>query len=264
MVAFDRHGEGSPLLLLHGTNSSRRVWEPIIPQLSAHREVINVDLPAHGDSPPSSYNPPAFARDIGALLQELELPAPAIVGHSVGGWTALELAKLGHASAVLALAPAGFWRRHSPLLTDLGLSLNWRMGRLLGQGAVERTLATRPGRRLGLWWISAHAGEVGSDAALQTGRTAIASEHFPEHFRQTRKLRFTEGERIAPAVPVTVIWGDRDHVARTRRSRNTEELPSHARVETWSGCGHMIFWDSPQKTVAAALALCPSPATTSA
>jgi pimeloyl-ACP methyl ester carboxylesterase len=239
------------------------VWEPIIPQLSAHREVFTVDLPAHGDSPPSSYNPLAFARDISTLLRELELPTPAIVGHSVGGWTALELAKLGHASAVLALAPAGFWRRHSPLLTDIGLSLNWRMGRLLGRGAVERTLTTGAGRRLGLWWISARAGEVPSDAALQTGRAAITSEHFPEHFRQTRKLRFTEGQQIAPTVPVTVIWGERDHVAPARRSRNPEELPSHARVETWSGCGHMIFWDAPQKTIAAALALSTSPTDTS-
>ena len=49
------------------------------------------------------------------------------MGHSSGGWTALELAKLGCASAVLALAPAGLWRRHSPLPTDAILILNWRL-----------------------------------------------------------------------------------------------------------------------------------------
>jgi pimeloyl-ACP methyl ester carboxylesterase len=261
MLAFDRQGEGAPLLLLHGTNSSRKVWEPIIPQLSTHREVISVDLPAHGDSPPCSYNPPAFARDIAVLLEQLELGAPAIVGHSVGGWTALELAKLGHASAVLALAPAGLWRRRSPLLTDLGLSVNWRLGRLLGTGTVGRTLSSGPGRRLGLWWITARPADVPLKEALQTAHTAIRSEHFPEHFRQTRALRFQGGAEISPSVAVRVIWGARDHVAPARRSRHSDQLPAHARIETWPDCGHMTMWDRPRDTVSAALEISsPQPA----
>lgn len=111
MLVFDRQGSGPPLMLLHGTNSSRGIWNRLVPELSREREVFNVDLPAHGQSPPSSFTPPSWAQEVAALLDELGISKVAVVGHSSGGWTALELAKLGRASAVLALTPAGLWRR---------------------------------------------------------------------------------------------------------------------------------------------------------
>jgi pimeloyl-ACP methyl ester carboxylesterase len=54
MLAFDRCGEGPPLLLLHGTASSRGVWAPLIDTLAEANDVFAVDLPGHGDSPPTS------------------------------------------------------------------------------------------------------------------------------------------------------------------------------------------------------------------
>src|ERR1700679_2659437 len=106
MLTYDRDGSGPPLLLLHGTNSSRSIWKPLLPQLSAEREVFSVDLPAHGESQPSSFAPPNWAREVASLLDDLGLEQVAVVGHSSGGWTALELAKLGRASGALALTPA--------------------------------------------------------------------------------------------------------------------------------------------------------------
>jgi pimeloyl-ACP methyl ester carboxylesterase len=47
-LAFERLGDGPPLMLLHGTNSSREVWKPLLAKLCAEREVIALDLPAHG------------------------------------------------------------------------------------------------------------------------------------------------------------------------------------------------------------------------
>ncbi len=253
MLAFDRFGAGPPLVLLHGTNASRAMWRSLVPELAATREVFTVDLPAHGDSPPTSLTPPGFARDVAATFDALALVAPAVVGHSVGGWVALELAKSGRAGAVLALAPAGLWRRHSPVATDVGLLVNWAAGRVLG-GWVERSLRFRAGRRIGLRAISARPGDVSYDVAVETARTAIASKHFPQHFRRTRVLRFEGGGAIPPDVPVTVVWGQQDRVARARTSRFQDELPPHARIETWAGSGHMVSWDRRDAVVAAALA----------
>ena len=255
MVAFDRLGHGPSLVLLHGTNSSRHVWDPILPSLTSCRDVIAVDLPAHGQSAATSFTPPEFAREVAVLLDELDLHAPGVVGHSVGGWTALELAKLGRASAVLALAPAGLWRKHSPWMTDLGLQLNWRLGQMLGPGIVERSLRTRIGRRSGLRWISAHPGDVPYHLAAQTARAAIDSHHFPIHFAKTRVLRFSDGQSIPGNVPITIVWGDADRVAPARRSRFTDQLPAHAEIETWARCGHMTMWDRQQETIRAAIAL---------
>lgn len=255
MLAFDRTGDGPLLVLLHGTNSSRNVWRPVLPALTAAREVLAVDLPAHGQSPPTSFAPPDFARDVVGLLDQVGVDRPvAVVGHSSGGWTALELAKVGRASGVLALTPAGLWRHHSPLATDLGLVANWHLGRLLGS-AVTVPLRSRAGRRVSLAQISGHPADVPADVAIETASTVIASAHFPEHFRQTRRLRFHDGHRIPDHVPVHVVWGSKDRIARRRTSRHPDHLPAHATVETWAGCGHMIMWDAPERLVRAALAL---------
>lgn len=253
MLAFERTGAGEPLVLLHGTNSSRAVWDLLLPELAAQRDVIAVDLPGHGDSPPTSLTPPGFARDLAGLFDTLGVDAPAVVGHSVGGWTALELAREGRAGAVLALMPAGLWRRHSPRLTDLNLQLSWRLGRAFAPVA-GRALRRRPVRVAGLRSVSARPGAVPHAVAVSAARIAAASEHFPEHFRQTRVLRFQGGDRIPPEVPVRVVWGSDDRIALPGKSRWEDELPSHAVVEAWPDCGHMALWDQAEQTVEAILA----------
>ncbi len=261
MLAYERTGTGPTLLLLHGTNSSRSIWGPLLPALSAERDVLVVDLPGHGQSPPSSFTPPAWSEEIAAFLDELGLDRVLVVGHSSGGWTALELAKRGRASAVLALAPAGLWRRHSPLVTDAILSINWRAGQVLGERALA-PLRTRTGRRIALRQISARPAEVSQQEALAAARDALAAKHFPEHFSQTRRLRFLDGRSIPVEVPVHIVWGDQDHIARATRSRYADQLPRHATIETWQRCGHMLTWDDPRAVLAAALALSAGPAAT--
>jgi len=255
ILAHDRAGFGAPLVLLHGTNSARSVWRPLLARLALERDVIAFDLPAHGASPASSLTPPGFAADLAASFDELGLRAPAIVGHSVGGWTALELAKLGRAESVLALAPAGLWRAHPPFLTDVGLQASWRAGQLLPPALIQRALRGRRGRTLALRSLSARPGDVPSDVAAAAARAARASPNFPEHFRRTRRLRFEGGRRLPARVAVHVVWGADDRVARPGTSRYADELPAHARIETWTGCGHMVMWDHHDAVAAAALAL---------
>src|SRR5512139_1270545 len=50
-LAYSRGGNGEPLVLLHPLGSDRRVWEPVLPRLARHFEVIALDLPGFGDSP---------------------------------------------------------------------------------------------------------------------------------------------------------------------------------------------------------------------
>jgi pimeloyl-ACP methyl ester carboxylesterase len=242
-------------MLLHGTNSSRSIWKPLLPQLSSEREVLSVDLPAHGQSPPSSFTPPDWAKELAALLDRLELERVAVVGHSSGGWTALELAKLGRTHGVLALAPAGLWRKHSPPITDAILAVNWRLGQILGERVATRPLRRSIGRRMSLRQISANPADVPADVATEMVTTVLASKYFPEHFKQTRRLRFTGGQQIPSDIPIRIVWGNKDQIARTRTSQHTDQLPEHATVETWTDCGHMLMWDAPERVVQAALAL---------
>jgi pimeloyl-ACP methyl ester carboxylesterase len=255
MLVFDREGSGPPLMLLHGTNSSRSIWKPLLPQLANEREVFSVDLPAHGQSPPTSFTPSDWAKEVAMLLDDLGLQRVAVVGHSSGGWTALELAKLGRTSGVLALTPAGLWKKHSPPITDAILFVNWHLGQILGERIATKPLHTRMGRRMSLRQISAQPADVPAEDVVAMVKTVLASKHFPEHFKQTRRLRFLDGQQIPADIPAHVVWGSKDQIARARTSHHTDQLPAHATIETWPDCGHMLMWDAPQQVIDAALAI---------
>lgn len=232
-------------MLLHGTTSSRQIWAPLIPALASEFEVIALDLPGHGESSASSYTPPDWARDVASWMDSLDLDQALVAGHSAGGWTALELAKLGRARKVLALMPAGLWSRRSPLLTDLALNANWRLGRLAGARMVSGALRVGPLRAASLRSISAKPGQVAPEAAIANALSAIATESFPRHFAETRRLRFLDGVEIN--VPVRVVWGDKDRIAPASKSRHLDQLPPQTVVETWPDCGHMPMWDVPDR-----------------
>lgn len=111
-VAYERHGEGEPLVLLHGVGDDRRVWRGVVPLLIGH-EAIALDLPGFGQSPDLD---PVVPRDLeaavvwmGAVFAGLGVERPHVAGHSLGGLIGLRLAQAGLARSVTALAPAGFW-----------------------------------------------------------------------------------------------------------------------------------------------------------
>ncbi|MBL4615472.1 MAG: alpha/beta fold hydrolase [Magnetovibrio sp.] len=84
---------GSPILILHGLFGSRRNWGAIAKQLSTQHRVISVDLRNHGLSPwidGMAYCD--MAQDVAALIERLELGPCTMIGHSMGGKTAMMLA----------------------------------------------------------------------------------------------------------------------------------------------------------------------------
>ena len=91
-------GAGDPaLLFIHGWSSSARHWAPQARHFRRRHRVLRIDLRGHGrspapDLPVSGYSIPRHAEDLAALLAELGLAGVVAVGHSSGGWVALELA----------------------------------------------------------------------------------------------------------------------------------------------------------------------------
>ena len=87
-------GEGEPLLLIHGLGSCCRDWDPQIAAFRQHYRVIAFDLRGHGRSsrPRDGYSIPRFARDTAALLGALQTGPVHVVGISLGGMVAFQLA----------------------------------------------------------------------------------------------------------------------------------------------------------------------------
>src|SRR5258707_6372233 len=113
-LALERNGTVPPLVLLHGVGHRRQAWGAVLDRLTPHRDVILVDLPGHGESPPLRLagRPAveALLDEVVGLLDELALERPHIAGNSLGGRLALEAGVAGQAATVTALSPAGFWR----------------------------------------------------------------------------------------------------------------------------------------------------------
>ncbi|GAA3299843.1 alpha/beta hydrolase [Dactylosporangium vinaceum] len=86
-------GTGPAIVLLHGGGSGRGTWDTFTRDLTGWR-VIAPDLRGHGESARCAEYPlDGFARDVEELLDELDDPAPVLVGHSLGAFTATLVAQ---------------------------------------------------------------------------------------------------------------------------------------------------------------------------
>jgi pimeloyl-ACP methyl ester carboxylesterase len=110
---YEIHGTGEPLVLIHGGVGATNMFHDILPALAKSRQVIAVDLQAHGRTAdidrPMTFD--ALAGDITALLDHLGIAKASIMGYSLGGGVALRTAVL-HPSAVrkLVLVSTAFKR----------------------------------------------------------------------------------------------------------------------------------------------------------
>lgn len=91
---YEIHGEGQPLLFIHGLGSSTRDWEFQVQEFSKLYKVITFDLRGHGqsDKPMGPYKMSMFAADTVGLLKALGIENPHIVGLSLGGGVAFQMA----------------------------------------------------------------------------------------------------------------------------------------------------------------------------
>lgn len=92
-IAFERKGNGPPLVLLHGGLADHRDWEPQLDGLSDRFTVVAWDAPGCGDStdPPQSFRMPDYAESLAGFIEALELERPHVLGLSWGSTLALEL-----------------------------------------------------------------------------------------------------------------------------------------------------------------------------
>jgi esterase len=118
-LAFEALGDGPPVVILHGLFGSSRNWRGVARALSARHRVICVDLRNHGQSPwIDSMRYAEMAADVRALIETEQLERPIVIGHSMGGKTAMTLALESPESVgrliVVDIAPVSYADRLTP------------------------------------------------------------------------------------------------------------------------------------------------------
>ncbi|MEB3265543.1 MAG: alpha/beta fold hydrolase [Cyanobacteriota bacterium] len=231
-------GNGAPLLLLHGFDSSCLEFRRLAPLLMSQQRLIIPDLYGFGFCPRPAGAPqgpePVLAH-LEALLQRLDGGPVGVIGASMGGAVAVELARRQprRVDRLLLLAPAGLTGRPMPvppLLDGLGV----------------RFLAL-PGVRRGL----CRSAFADPDTAVGEPELQIASLHLQTPGWAEALARFARSGGFAgcgdplPPQPLHVLWGANDRILRPAQRRAAEALLGH-RLDVVQQCGHLPHLDQPQ------------------
>jgi pimeloyl-ACP methyl ester carboxylesterase len=178
------------------------------------------------------------------LLDYLELDRVHVVGNSLGGWIALEFALAGRALSVTALAPAGFWS--SELVPVVAHANRWA-ARLVSPIAPMLLRLTAL-RTVGFWSSSADPAALDPELAARATHAQATASGWAAALAATHH-RHCNAQSIDAAVPVTVVWGDRDRILPAGSCQESAGLPPHARWVRLSRCGHVPMWDQPVATL---------------
>lgn len=253
-------GDGSPLVLVHGSGMSASTWAPLMPWLKAHR-VIAFDLPGFGLSDAFDYsNRPLRGHAVAqltSLLDALGLERVPIVGTSLGGMWALCLA-LDAPNRIAALASLGvpavalpgmhadpfFTALSTPGIRQLVVRLRSPSIQMTRRSLARGVIGPRAAARAPEGFF-----EVVHEGMRQPGfQTAMLSHmRLAMRFGRPRPENFlAEAELRRIDVPVLMIWGDEDPYGGPEIGRRACALIPHGTLDVIPG-RHAPFLDDPER-----------------
>lgn len=248
---YHRAGTGEPLLLVHGLGSTWRTWEPVLSGLSAERDVVAVDLPGFGQTPPlpGEVSVATLADALTEFIDAQGLTGVDLLGSSVGARLVLELSRRGVGGHVVALDPGGFWTPRQLKIFHASIGASIRLVRALRP--VLPVLTANPVTRTALLaQLSVRPWALPRELVLRELRTWAASPSYDALLHTLVHGPLQEG---APAgsTPgrVTIGWGRQDRVTLpSQAARAVDRFPG-ARLHWFESCGHFPMWDQPEQTV---------------
>ncbi len=239
-LAYERHGKGTPLVLLHGYPLDHHLWNDVIPLLEDTFDLIIPDLRGFGESTTvdTPYTMDDLATDIAGLLDHLGVQKTAIVGHSMGGYVALAFTRL-------------FPKR----VSGLGL-------------ISSQVLADPPDRKEGRYKSAAEVSEKGIGGVIEAMTGKFTTDPRLQAFaRQTMERQQPAGyigalkamaERVdsTPLLskihcPVVLVHGDADVLIPIDRAREVKAAVPDAHLVEIRGAGHMPMMEAKERTAEA-------------
>jgi pimeloyl-ACP methyl ester carboxylesterase len=247
-----------PLMFVHGLGGSWPNWLEQLAALSVERRVIAMDLPGFGHSPmPHEQHRPGtgitisgYARLLDGLMGALGVDAAAVVGNSMGGFIAAELAIAfpQRVERLVLVSAAGISTTRDPRVTRA----------LPVMSRLQTVLAATAG------WVAAKSDTVARRARLRDALMNLVVRHpsrlpaalAAEQIRGAGKPGFIQGlqavldydvrDRLPEiACPTLIVWGDRDRLIPVRDAALFAELIPNSRKVIFEDTGHMSMLERP-------------------
>lgn len=239
-----REGVGEPLVLVHIGSNPWHKWEPVLPALVERFDVFVPTLPGWPGGPDLTQ-PVSLATLVDAVASAMDAAGIAtahIVGNSLGGWLAFELAARGRARSVTAFSPAGGWTRRGFDRCSRWFSVNQRV-----------SIFTRPLAPLFLRFASVR--RVVFAVIIKRGERLTPAQAI----NQTRDTMPGEFDKILPAlgredlrsypdfgVPAMVAWSGDDRFTPLHPNGDSWRAAApHAQFRVLPDVGHLPMFDDP-------------------
>ncbi|HEY1521866.1 MAG TPA: alpha/beta hydrolase [Solirubrobacteraceae bacterium] len=246
-----RGGQGPPLICLHGFTDTWRTWELVLPRLERHHEVLAPTLPGHAGGPPlpAELDDEALVAGVERAMDEAGWDTAHVVGNSLGGWVALQLAARGRARSVVALAPAGGWAEGDPMVQER-LDYFTSMRQLVRGAApyADQIASTPEGRRRATEYIAVNYDHIPAELVAHQIRGAAGCDGAEALIARAREAGYPlQSDRIG--CPLRVVWGTEDRLLTwpTAAVRYREFFPDADWVEL-PEIGHCPQLDVPAET----------------
>jgi pimeloyl-ACP methyl ester carboxylesterase len=168
---------------------------------------------------------------------------PHLVGNSLGGWVALELARRGGACGVVAFSPAGIWRGWEVPYARAVLQLHRTAAKLLFPRG-DRLLRPMPVRTVALALAWGRPWRVEPADAAHAARAFAGAPGWHETLEWM--LSHRAGGLDELSVPVLIVWGKRDRVLPPRQAARYARAIPGAEVRIVPGLGHIPMADDPE------------------
>ncbi len=248
------HRPDSALVLLHGGGECARAWRWVMPRLAEQFSVLAPDLPGSGESDfvAGRYAAGWYGSFVADFLDAVKIPQAVVIGHSLGGLAAIEMALEDRGERVRGLAlidSAGLGRELNPALTVMTLPgfgewcALWALtpvGQLQRLGWRACGCFARPAEIPLPWycdqfWQGLRPGLLGDQLAVSRclmnlqGQSEIVLDRLSE-------LR----------VPALIVWGDSDQIIPVAHADEAARRLRHSRLALIPDCGHMPHVERPK------------------
>jgi 3-oxoadipate enol-lactonase len=239
-------GMGDPVLLIHGHTMDRRIWDPVMPALlAAGLRVLRPDLRGHGRStrPEFGYHVSHHAADMAAVLHSSGIDSATVVGYSIGGGVALEMAVTA-ADLVRGLVLM------SPVMPDRPFESAF-MENLREVARVARSEGIEAAM-LGPWASNPLFSFSFSKPGIREAAVAITRDFPGAEYLATERDRierpWTVPDRLTEIeLPTVVIAGDSETPGFRAYAEEAAAGIPNARLEFFENCGHLLPLEEPKR-----------------